>query len=340
MNILYLTDPQPDYLADQIYTGLCRILGRESVVDYPFKEIYHEPSKKVWYLPQIPGTNYTEIDVLGLLEARHFDFVCISSPRQVPINNLSSLSSKTILPPVVIIDGEDDSRIRYEIAETYKVRLYFKREYIWTNGQRVRRLKDYYNYVRSFHYNKGLFHKTHPLPFSVILDAIPQMEEMNRDIDVSFRGFVWSKGSRKRLQALRILVGMKSIRFSGGVYTPLDSTHRLPSERYYQELFRSRIAVSIRGGGFDTLRFWEILACKALLLCEQPDIYIPEALEDSKHAVFCKSDLSDLAELIYYYLDHEQERAMIAEEGHRHLLKYHTCERRAEYFLDLCKRVL
>jgi hypothetical protein len=27
-------------------------------------------------------------------------------------------------------------------------------------------------------------------------------------------------------------------------------------------------------------------------------------------------------------------------EGRAHLLKYHTCERRAEYFLDACRRLL
>jgi spore maturation protein CgeB len=113
---------------------------------------------------------------------------------------------------------------------------------------------------------------------------------------------------------------------------------RLESLDYYRLLSRSKIAVSVRGGGFDTYRYWEIVACKALLVSERPDIVIPNNYEHRRHAVFCKPDLSDLGALIRYYAAHEDERRSIVEEGYAHLLKYHTCERRAEYFLDICRR--
>jgi hypothetical protein len=340
VKILYLTDPYPDYLADQIYTGLCKVLGWKYVVDFPFKAIYHDPEKMVWYLPQVPGENYLEEDIVGLLREKYFDFICISSPRQGQLGVLKLLSSKLKLPPIVIIDGEDDACIRYEIAEAYCVRLYFKREYIWANGRKVRRLRDFYNYVRSFRYNKELFRITHPLPFSAILESIPRAEKVQKDTDVSFRGFVWSKGSRKRARTFQILQQLKSVRFSGGIYTPKDMSCRMAPGEYYLEIQRSKLAVSIRGGGFDTLRFWEIPACKTLLLSERPDICIPAPFEHGRHAVFCKSDLSDLDSLVLYYLENENEREIIAERGYQHLIKFHTCEKRAEYFLDLCKKDL
>ena len=34
------------------------------------------------------------------------------------------------------------------------------------------------------------------------------------------------------------------------------------------------------------------------------------------------------------------ERERITAEGRAHLLKYHTCERRAEYFLNICQRLV
>ena len=44
MKILYLTDAERDYLADQIYDGLCAVLGRDCVIDFPRKELYHRSS--------------------------------------------------------------------------------------------------------------------------------------------------------------------------------------------------------------------------------------------------------------------------------------------------------
>ncbi len=335
-----MTDPGPDYLADQIYTGLRMTLGDSAVVDYPCKQIYHDPSKKLWYLPQSPGSDHRQQDVLGLLGEKYFDFICVSSPRMGPQKSLESLRKASHLPPLVFLDGEDDARIRYELAERYSVALYFKREYIWGGGKRVRRFKDYYNYLRSFHYNKGLFQSTYPLPFSAIVQEIPKVRASDRDIDVSFRGFAWSKDSRKRHKAYGILKGMEGCRFVGGIYTPKDPSSRVGHDEYYGELRRSKISVSIRGGGFDTLRFWEIPACKALLISERPDISIPHCFEHERHAVFCKEELSDLMELVRYYLSHEEERDRIASQGYEHLMKYHTCERRADYLLDICKNRL
>jgi len=73
-----------------------------------------------------------------------------------------------------------------------------------------------------------------------------------------------------------------------------------------------------------------------MLVSERPEILIPNDFVDRRHAVFCKPDLSDLEALVRYYARHDAEREAIAAEGRVHVLKYHTCERRAEYFLDVC----
>jgi hypothetical protein len=44
-------------------------------------------------------------------------------------------------------------------------------------------------------------------------------------------------------------------------------------EEFYRLLTRSKVGVSIGGGGYDTLRFWEILGNNCLLLTERIDIY-------------------------------------------------------------------
>jgi hypothetical protein len=334
--ILYLVDPMPDYLSDQIYYGLCKTIGSQNVVDFPSKPLYHDPLHKVSYFPQLPGQSYSDDDVIEMLASKVFDFVCLASPRPVNLETLRLLTKKIALPPLVIMDGEDDSRMRYDIAEAFEPRLYFKREYIWKNNRRVRYLKDSYNYIRSFHYNNNLFRITRPLPFSVIMETIPEATGVQKDIDVSFRGFAWSKMSRKRIQAYRILRRAKSVNLSGAIYTPRDMSGKLSPNDYFSEIQKSKIAISMRGGGFDTQRFWEIVACKTLLISEVPDIDIPEAFEHKKHAVFCKSNLSDLEELVRYYLENDREREEIVKQGYQHLLNYHTSEKRANYFLDIC----
>ena len=82
------------------------------------------------------------------------------------------------------------------------------------------------------------------------------------------------------------------------------------------------------------------MACKALLISEKPDIDIPNNFEDKKHALFCRADLGDLVDLVRTYASDDAARERVVEDAYAHLLKYHTCERRAEYFLDTCRRIL
>ena len=56
--------------------------------------------------------------------------------------------------------------------------------------------------------------------------------------------------------------------------------------------------------------------------------------------MYCRPDLRDLETLVRHYLKEDAEREAITSEGRAHLLKYHTCERRAEYFLNVCARMI
>jgi hypothetical protein len=359
MKVLYLTDPGLDYLADQIYTGLCKVLGHGVIVDFPHKASYHDPSVKTYWLPQNSGRPYDQEEIIALLQQHAFDVVVLSSPRQGSIIALEALAWKVQLPPLVLLDGEDDSRLRIDLFRRFEFALCFKREcklprayQAWTSLSR--RAAD-----------RELFSRVFPLPFSVILETIPRIESPVKEIDISYAG---RASHRQRVRAVQLLRQATDIRFEGGVYaeptdrrskvaaslgarlaakltgdafvTPVEQGTKLTPTEYYSLLGRSKIALSIRGGGFDTLRYWETVACGALLLSEQPDIRIPDNFEHRRHAIFCRPDLSDLVSLARYYRDHEHERKSIAAEGYAHLLKHHTCERRAEHFLDVCRKTL
>ena len=221
----------------------------------------------------------------------------------------------------------------------------------------------YWALARAFRWNRKLFERTVPLMFSVVTDTLPNLGVVCKEIDVSYRGRC---SHPRRAKAVKILSEMKDVRFSGGLYADagdrkyklqagglkrlwtkvvddetaaeVDRLKKQNPEEYYREIAASRIAVCIRGGGWSTLRYLEIAAMGTMLLSERPGIWIPNDFVDRRHAVFCRPDLNDLESLVRYYLREEAEREAIAAEGRSHLLKYHTCEKQAEYFLDTCRR--
>jgi len=362
MKVLYLTDPQLDYLADQLFTGLWKVLGRENVIDYPYKPAYHDPSCKAWYLPQYTTCPCDKATILGLLREKAFDLAVMSAPRRNVIDAVQCLMANATLPPLVLVDGEDDDRLRLDTLEEFGCGLYFKREFRDTSLQGHRGWRNSWQGSPEDHKIQG---RVFPLPFAAILDTIPHLDVMVKDLDVSFFG---RASSTKRIEAVNILKKASGIRFEGGYYfEPSDRKSKVlggtiarlftkirgdsylsESERgkrlapgdYYSLLARSKMALSMRGGGFDTPRYWEIVACKALLISEKPDIDIPNNFEDKKHALFCRADLADLVDLVRTYASDDAARERVVEDAYAHLLKYHTCERRAEYFLDTCRRIL
>ena len=261
---------------------------------------------------------------------------------------------------MVFVDGQDDPKIRHNIVERFPIRMYFKREYVW---KARRLLRDLGSLAWTFRGNRKLFDRTVPMPMSIVMDTLPKLGPVSKEIDVSYRG---RASHPRRVKAVEMLSRMEGIRFVGGVYaSPDDRKYKLKAgtfkrlwtkfldnapaaeadqlikrepEAYHREIAASRLAVSLRGGGWMTPRYFEIVAMGTMLIADRPEILIPSDFIDRRHAVFCKPDLSDLEPLVRRYLREDAEREAIAAEGQTHLLKYHTCERRAEYFLDMCAK--
>ena len=363
MRILFLGDLAFDYVSDPLYIGLSRILGEDQVVDYPYKPLYHDPKAKNWFMVQCPGRCYTRGNILDLLRTRSFDLVCLASFRQQCLEECRRLYNEVSFPAMVFIDGADDARIRHEVVRQYPLAIYFKRDYIWKLSSP---LWDLGALTWAFRGNHKLYSRTLPLPVSIILDAIPDLHTVEKAIDVSYTG---RASHPRRAKAVDILTRLPGVRFSGGVYaSPDDRKYKLvgspikrlltkvfdkreasesdrarkrsPNE-YYREIARSKIAISLRGGGgTPSPRYYEIPALGTMLLSDPPETVIPQEFVNRQHAVYCRADLSDLKALVQYYLREDAEREAIAREGRLHLLKYHTCERRAEYFVEACRRFL
>lgn len=362
MKVLYVTDPGADYLADQIYDGLCSILNWQNVIDFPTKPLYHRPCARSLYLTQNPGHDLNAGDVASMIREHRIDLTILSSPRSGALDALRSLGGRNDATPLVLLDGEDDDRIHADVAHSVGAGLYFKREYKKSAGTEA---NGGWSPPATFREDSRLEGRIFPLPFSATAASLSEDLPRMRDVDISFVG---RASHRKRVRAVNLLRRMKGIRFEGGVY--LDAADRrsklaaswlgvatakllgdppapvwarsaqLEPKDYRALLSRSKMALSVRGGGFDTVRYWEIVASKTLLVSEPPDIVIPHNFEHGRHAMFCRHDLRDLPAIVRRLRDDEQARRDMVEAAYRHLLAYHTSERRAAYLLDLCRTKL
>jgi hypothetical protein len=363
VRILFLTDQHLDYAADPLYIGLSRVLGDEQVVDYPYKPAFHDPESRPWYLVQRPGRHFSREEILHRLRDRYFDLVCLSSFRQDCLKECAELYAQAPFPPLVFVDGGDYAHMRHDVLGCYPMRVYFKRDYVWKKGNSLR---EFWDVLWTFRGDRRLFARTVPLPLAIVVDALPDFGPVPKEIDVSYRG---RASHPRRVKAFTILSRMEGIQFSGGVYasqedrqyklkagrlerwqtklfqnaqaSEADQVKKMAPEPYFREIAASRIAVALRGGGWTPPpRYYEIVAMRTMLLSDEPEAVIPNEFENRRHAVYCKADLSNLEDLVRYYLREEAERETIVNDGYAHLLKHHTCERRAEYFLEICQRAL
>ena len=360
MNILYLTYPKYDYLADQIYTGLCSSLGWNHVVDFPYKPHYHDPTHRIPAVPQNPGRAYCHEEIQTLLAEHYFELIILSTTRKETVSAYQEIAPHVSRTPVVLLDGDDIRDLRRDLYASFNLALYFKREYLlaWL-GDTMHALYQRWHYFGTDH---ELFVRTHPLPFSIILETLPQSVDRVPDLDLSFVGLA---SHRNRIRAVNYLQTDPGIRFEGWITTESTTRRsklattpwgilkeklkgdpyvsesergtRLSQPEYFSLLRRSRAALSLQGAGFDTLRYWEIVASQTLMISERPDIYIPHNFEDRAHVLYCRADCRDVPELILTYVRDESIWTRMREAAYAHLLRFHTCEQRAKQMLAICR---
>ncbi len=80
------------------------------------------------------------------------------------------------------------------------------------------------------------------------------------------------------------------------------------------------------------MRVFETLATKSLLITEAVPT-LDELFKDGVHLVTYKTD-DEMVEKIRYYLDHEDEARVIAENGYKEVISKHTFKHRAEFILE------
>ena len=332
MRITFLANPVHDYLQDTVFHGLVSLLGPENVVEFPRLDRYHSPPPDdarhpdLWLDFPEPQRPSTFAEAVGSSDA-----VVIGSLRsgiRALVDDLFALRSR---PPVVFLDGEDDV---FVLGVRRHVDLYFKREIVLPGtASRARELlRRTHRAMRKRREHRDVLadpisvaragdRRLRPLTFAWLG---PTLERGAIEYDVAF---LVSPTSPVRIA---IQHDLQRLAADGLRIRLLEPGERLGWHEYMQVLAHSRVGVSVRGGGFDTRRYWEVPAAGAMLLSETPRIVIPSNFVNGQEAVM--SHPSQLVGRIPALLETDTES--IAAAGRRRLESAHLSIHRARTVLD------
>lgn len=353
MRILFLASPRSDFLQDLTWAGLAECLGSGAVAEVPRREDYHAPLAPYPFNQGfVPGPAAPEsgLDEAGRgLRRGDFDAVVVGAAKAGPLASLRALRRRVPhLPPTLFVDGGDRREPGGDCPDQFR---------------EVERERPFDLILKRELHPGGTDPRLRPFPFSVNPRAFPEIPLQPRDLRVHFSARATSAVRRRAaallraafpdvsgdlpdvapwrprrgpLRSLRRRLRRLTGRPDGGrdAYLDLAAAYRRTGAEYLRDLHRARVAVSLRGRGYDTFRYWEIPWCGALLVSEALPIVIPDNFHPGVEAVFVRPDLSDLCARIAHLLEHEDERVAIAAAGRALLLARHTCRARAERLLE------
>ena len=279
-----------------------------------------------------------ESQAIAALQSGKFDLVVLGNSHRVPTILLSRLKERVSpFPPVVYFDAGERDELNEHWIHVFRPDLVFKQ--ILTPEVKAKGLS-----VKIPGYTLRMY----PLPLSS-----PIVDQ--QDASIEGLSLQWLRESSKRspkmmpifywmgntwperegvLRALEELIARRNLsRIKGCGYL-----------NYNFVLAKSRMAVTMRGSGRDTTRYWEIPFYKTVMIADGTMGCIhPYPFEHEKTALFYRS-VDELVRIVEDRLDEEgplaAETHRIALAGMEHLERYHSTAARAIFFLDILKKEL
>jgi hypothetical protein len=142
-----------------------------------------------------------------------------------------------------------------------------------------------------------------PLPFGIERRYIQYNANIQKDIDIVC---VFGQDEYPPLRKYAIkLVEEMGKKYGLKVHTTpsknflFDPLRQKGRHEFYSLLARAKIGISIGGGGFDTARFWEMLANNCLVFTERIDIFPPDSTALAYRHIQQCNNLYDIA----YYVE-------------------------------------
>lgn len=340
-----LADPGMDHLAYTMFNGLYKILGKENLSIYPYVKHYHGgideyilDNGQKWYSvppPHISRHETLERSFDELVNGIHsFDIIYLSSGRTYAVNALNQFITRLgrhNLPPIIFSEGEDYYELITirDIKKRYNPVVCFKRELLQSDLD-----------------NNPDLYPLYPLPFSAILDKMPQ-DNPNKDIDIfalfgntyPLRENIVKTISSSYLPS-KYKININIDHFSNEPkkiewhdQSRFNIPPLVPYLNYLDLMSRSKINIIARGWGYDTLRRFEAPCFSGLVMSDNLPITTPNPFIDNVHIIYYDNELGDLISRIEYLLNADNERRRVGIEGRDHCMKYHTTDARARYFI-------
>lgn len=305
--LLVLTIPGYDPGMDVLFDGLCSVLGPENVTEFPYKPLLHgqhaEAADNYPTTFNHPGTPRSLAWICEHLHAGHFDVVLFADLlKTIPRETMDRILAAGSKIPWAVVDGWDDASNNLPLMREHLAPVipcaYFKREMI-----------------AGVDYGQEAI----PLPLSYPGGRVPRAFPRKRTQALFWAGNRYY--GQRRLYLEHVEAAMN---------TTLNQKY--PQHEYIEALQSSHLGLCLFGFGFDTVRYYEVPAHGALLMAERPPIRIPFNFIEGRDALFF-DDLRDLLAKLDDLFQHPQRIPEMAQNGHRHFLRYHTSSARARQLL-------
>lgn len=318
MKVTFIASDSFDYLQDIVYNGLISVLGPRNVKTIPFR-----PSYVFNYKTYPKNLGFSSFSLSSLNQSlRNTDCVIVGSAKPSAFSKYLKVQGQ--IPancPVIFLDGGDRKEIGGDLDRLGGFDLYeesvFKRDFdLIFKREKI---------IGEAYPNNVL-----PCPFAANIRIYNTIKSVEKKYHISF----WAVESHPiRSKALSKLNNKYDCKENGTVLNQVFKDYNRKGNFYLEELKRCELVLNLRGGGWDTLRYWEVPALQTCMISQKMGIEIPNDFEDGKHVIHINESLDDLVDKIDFYLKKDNLREEIAKQGYQHLLQYHTAKKRAEYIL-------
>ena len=256
MKIAVINSNSPDGLARTIFDGLLELQKQE-------KDLQFSLSAKFDYILPLKENILPKDEFINF--ARQADVIFLIWGKGGADYNLAERIGKW--EKTIFIDGSEvgkDRRYDFSIQNDILKGRYVKNGAI---DQKMLKLCALY-FRREKPYIKGII----PLPFAIESVYLSQYDKnIKKNIDFHC---VFGQNEYPIMRKYVTEILEKYCQENGfSCYISKTKTR----EEFYRQLAKSKVGISVGGGGFDSMRFWEILGNNCLLLTEKIDIYEPDS---------------------------------------------------------------